>query len=39
MISIDNYNNELLELAHDLGVRLLTAFDNNSGIPYPRVKN
>jgi len=32
------YNNELLELAHKLGTRLITAFDNSKlGIPHPRV--
>lgn len=32
------YENELLTLANDLGVRLLPAFDNTAtGIPYPRV--
>lgn len=38
-MSIPGYNNELLNLAHDLGVRLLTAFDknDNTGLPYPRV--
>jgi hypothetical protein len=35
-MTIDNYNNELLDLAHDLGVRLLAAFDNMN-LPYPRV--
>ncbi|RIB14018.1 Glycoside Hydrolase Family 47 protein [Gigaspora rosea] len=35
---IDGYNNELLELAYDLGQRLLPAFQNSkTGIPYPRV--
>ena len=33
-----NYSNELLDLAHDLGTRLLPAFDNSpTGLPYPRV--
>ena len=36
-ITIDEYDNELLSLAHDLGVRLLPAFDNSIGIPLPRV--
>ncbi|ESO02141.1 hypothetical protein HELRODRAFT_106488 [Helobdella robusta] len=32
------YNNELLNLAHDLGVRLLSAFDHSAtGLPHPRV--
>lgn len=31
------YKNELLELAQDLGDRLMPAFDNPSGLPYPRV--
>lgn len=34
----DNYNNELLHLAHDLATRLLPAFDNTTtGLPHPRV--
>lgn len=37
-MTINNYNDELLKLAHDLGVRILTAFENtNTEIPYPRV--
>ncbi len=38
-MTIDNYNNELLGLAHDLGVRLLNAFENrtSTNLPYPRV--
>ncbi|XP_013062749.2 ER degradation-enhancing alpha-mannosidase-like protein 1 [Biomphalaria glabrata] len=37
-MSIPDYNNELLELAHDLSTRLLPAFSNTAtGIPYPRV--
>lgn len=35
--TISGYNGELLELAYDLGQRLLPAFDSNSGIPHPRV--
>ena len=32
------YNGELLELAHELGIRLLTAFEKSAeGIPHPRV--
>ena len=32
------YNDELLELAHELGIRLLTAFEQSAeGIPHPRV--
>ena len=31
------YNNELLELALDLGRRLLPAFNTSTGIPFPRV--
>jgi len=35
--SID-YSDELLHLAHDLGARLLAAFENTAtGIPHPRV--
>ena len=34
----DNYNNELLHLAHDLATRLLPAFENTTtGLPHPRV--
>uniref|UniRef100_T1IJL9 alpha-1,2-Mannosidase n=1 Tax=Strigamia maritima TaxID=126957 RepID=T1IJL9_STRMM len=34
----ENYNGELLDLAHDLATRLLPAFENtNTGIPHPRV--
>lgn len=31
------YNGELLELAKDLGYRLLPAFNTTTGIPYSRV--
>lgn len=31
------YNSQLLNLAHDLGTRLLPAFGTRTGIPYPRV--
>lgn len=34
---LNGYNNELLELAQDLGYRLLPAFKTKTGIPYPRV--
>ena len=38
VIVVIDYNDELLHLAHDLGVRLLTAFDNKrTNIPHPRV--
>ncbi|XP_072050977.1 ER degradation-enhancing alpha-mannosidase-like protein 1 [Amphiura filiformis] len=34
----DEYDNELLQLAHDLATRLLPAFDNTTtGLPHPRV--
>jgi hypothetical protein len=37
-MTLPEYDNELLSLAHDLGVRLLMAFENkNSPLPYPRV--
>lgn len=37
-MSIPGYENELLQLAHDLASRLLPAFSNTAtGIPYPRV--
>ncbi|KAI1234584.1 hypothetical protein IHE44_0003644 [Lamprotornis superbus] len=37
-MTIKDYDNELLHLAHDLAVRLLPAFENTkTGIPYPRV--
>ena len=36
----DDYDGELLHLAHDLGARLLPAFENTvTGIPYPRVSS
>lgn len=35
--SLDWYNSELLDLAEDLGKRLLPAFDTKTGIPHPRV--
>ena len=31
------YNGELLDLARDLGDRLLPAFNTSTGIPYPKV--
>ncbi|XP_048832588.1 ER degradation-enhancing alpha-mannosidase-like protein 3 isoform X2 [Brienomyrus brachyistius] len=31
------YQDELLDMAKDLGVRLLPAFNTSSGLPYPRV--
>ncbi|XP_066500275.1 ER degradation-enhancing alpha-mannosidase-like protein 3 isoform X2 [Hoplias malabaricus] len=31
------YNDELLHMAKDLGIRLLPAFNTSSGLPYPRV--
>ncbi|XP_036390334.1 ER degradation-enhancing alpha-mannosidase-like protein 1 [Megalops cyprinoides] len=37
-VGLEDYDDELLHLAHDLAVRLLPAFENTStGIPYPRV--
>lgn len=34
-----DYNDELLRLAHDLGSRLLPAFQNTAtGLPHPRVR-
>lgn len=37
-MTIEDYDNELLHMAHDLAVRLLPAFENTrTGIPYPRV--
>jgi len=37
-LSSRDYNDELLHLAHDLGARLLAAFENTAtGIPHPRV--
>ena len=34
----DEYDNELLHLAHDLATRLLPAFDDTrTGLPHPRV--
>ena len=31
------YQDELLHMAKDLGLRLLPAFNTSSGLPYPRV--
>lgn len=38
-MSLEGYANELLHLAHDLGVRLMSAFENRRDIklPFPRV--
>jgi hypothetical protein len=37
-LTIPNYDNELLDLAHDLASRLLPAFNHTPhGLPYPRV--
>ncbi|XP_077582570.1 ER degradation-enhancing alpha-mannosidase-like protein 1 [Stigmatopora nigra] len=37
-VNFEGYENQLLDLAHDLALRLLPAFENTStGIPYPRV--
>ncbi|XP_007453133.1 PREDICTED: ER degradation-enhancing alpha-mannosidase-like protein 1 [Lipotes vexillifer] len=37
-MTIKDYDNELLHMAHDLAVRLLPAFENTrTGIPYPRI--
>ncbi|CAF1436029.1 unnamed protein product, partial [Rotaria sp. Silwood1] len=37
-LRIEDYDNELLDLAHDLASRLLPAFENTpQGLPYPRV--
>jgi len=37
-LSQTDYNDELLHLAHDLGSRLIAAFENTAtGIPHPRV--
>lgn len=38
-LNIPDYNNELLDLAHDLASRLLPAFERTPlGLPYPRVR-
>lgn len=38
-LKMEDYDNELLDLAHDLASRLLPAFDNTpQGLPYPRVR-
>jgi hypothetical protein len=38
-LTIVDYDNELLDLAHDLATRLLPAFEKTpQGLPYPRVK-
>ncbi|XP_063797356.1 ER degradation-enhancing alpha-mannosidase-like protein 1 isoform X2 [Pseudophryne corroboree] len=37
-MTVYGYDNELLQMAHDLAVRLLPAFENTrTGMPYPRV--
>lgn len=33
------YQDELLNMAKDLGLRLLPAFNTSSGLPYPRVRH
>lgn len=33
------YQDELLHMAKDLGLRLLPAFNTSSGLPYPRVSD
>lgn len=33
------YNDELLQMAKQLGYKLLPAFNTTSGLPYPRVSN
>lgn len=39
-MTVPDYDNELLSMAHDLAARLLPAFENTAtGIPYPRVIN
>ena len=37
--ALPGYNNELLELAYDLGERMLPAFNTPTGIPYARVSS
>ena len=37
-LELEDYDNELLHMAHDLAARLLPAFENTkTGIPHPRV--
>lgn len=37
-LQLNDYDNELLDMAHDLAARLLPAFENTrTGIPHPRV--
>lgn len=38
-MNLEDYDNEILSLAHDLGTRLLTAFQNRQDVnlPFPRV--
>jgi hypothetical protein len=39
-LKIPDYDNELLDLAHDLASRLLPAFEKTPhGLPYPRVNH
>lgn len=33
------YQDELLHMAKDVGLRLLPAFNTSSGLPYPRVRH
>ena len=33
------YQDELLHMAKDIGLRLLPAFNTSSGLPYPRVRH
>ena len=40
LLDLKDYKDELLHLAHDLGARLLPAFENTAtGIPHPRVRS
>ena len=36
-LAMENYQGELLNMALDLGYRLLPAFNSTTGLPHPRV--
>jgi hypothetical protein len=36
-LAVEWYNNELLDMAKDIGERLMPAFNTSTGIPYPKV--
>ncbi len=36
-VAVEWYNDELLDMAKDIGERLMPAFNTTTGIPYPKV--